>query len=64
MALQIIPQLSYATGQKNHSNMREAVTNTSFMESQLTDVWNFRQQACTAKIDASIAGVQWNFMIP
>ena len=61
--LQIIQQLGYAIGQKNHTGMKAVATNTNFMESRLTDAWNFPQQGCTVKIDAYIVGDQWNFMI-
>ena len=50
MELQIIQQLNYVIGQKNHSSMKEVVTNTSFMEFQLIDVWNFLLQVCIVKI--------------
>ena len=43
--------------------MKEVVTNTSFMEFQLTGAWNFHQQECIVKIDVFIVGDQWNFMI-
>ena len=41
----------------------EVVTSTNFMELALINAWNFLQQECIAKIDASIVGDQWNFMI-
>ena len=63
MAYQITLQSDFVIGQKNHSNMREAVTNTSFMESQLIDVWSFHQRACIVKTDVYIVGDPWNFMI-
>ena len=63
MELQIIQLLNYATGQKNHSEMKVHVTNTNSMESLLIDVWNFLLQVCIVKTDVSIVGDQWNSMI-
>ena len=48
---------------KNLSKMKVYVTNISFMEFQLTDAWNFLPLVCIVKIDVSIVGDQWSFMI-
>jgi hypothetical protein len=63
MVFPIIQQLDFVTGQKNHSSMKEVVTNTNFMEFQLIDAWNFHRLACIVKTDVCIVGDQWNFMI-
>jgi len=43
--------------------MKVIVTNTSFMEYLLINVWSFRQQVCIVKIDVFTAGDRWSFMI-
>ena len=63
MELQIIPQLRYVTGQKNHLEMRVHATNTSFMELVHIAAWSFLPQECIVKIDVYIAGDLWNSMI-
>jgi len=55
--------LSYAIGRKNHLEMKERATNTSFMELARIDVWNFLPQECIVRTDVYTAGDQWNFTI-
>jgi len=43
--------------------MKVVVTNTSFMEYPLIDVWNSLQLECIVKIDVCIVGDLWSFMI-
>ena len=63
MVYLIILQLSYAIGQKNHLEVKERATNTSFMELARIDAWNFLPQECIVRIGVYTAGDQWNFMI-
>ena len=63
MVYLIILRLSYAIGRKNHLEMKERATNTSFMELARIDAWNFLPQECIVRIDVYTAGDQWNFMI-
>ena len=63
MVYLIILRLGYAIGRKNHLEMKERATNTSFMELVRIDVWNFLPQECIVRIDVCTAGDQWNFMI-
>ena len=64
MVYLIILRLSYAIGRKNHLEMKERATNTSFMELVRIVVWNFLPQECIVKTDVYTAGDQWNSMIP
>ena len=63
MVYLIILRLNYATGRKNHLEMKERATNTSFMELARIDVWNFLPQECIVRTDVCTAGDQWNFTI-
>ena len=64
MVCLIILQLNYAIGQKNHLEVKEHATNTSFMELARIDVWNFLPLECIVRTDVYTAGDQWNSMIP
>ena len=64
MVYLIILLLNYAIGRKNHLEVKERATNTSFMELARIDVWNFLPQECIVRIDVCTAGDQWNSMIP
>ena len=64
MVYLIILRLSYAIGRKNHLEMKERATNTSFMELARIDAWNFPLLECIVRTGAYIAGDQWNSMIP
>ena len=63
MVYLIILRLGYAIGRKNHLEMKERATNTSFMELARIDAWNFLPQECIVRIGVYTAGDQWNFMI-
>ena len=63
MVYLIILRLGYAIGRKNHLEMKERATNTSFMELVRIDVWNFLPQECIVRTDVCTAGDQWNFTI-
>ena len=63
MVYLIILRLSYAIGRKNHLEVKERATNTSFMELARIDAWNFLPQECIVRIGVYTAGDQWNFMI-
>ena len=64
MVYLIILLLNYAIGRKNHLEVKEHATNTSFMELSRIDVWNFPLLECNVKTDVYTAGDQWNSMIP
>jgi hypothetical protein len=64
MEFLIMVPLNYVTIQKSRSKTMVIVTSTSFMESQHIVAWNFHLLECFVKIDASIAGVPWNFIAP
>ena len=64
MVYLIILRLGYAIGRKNHLEMKERATNTSFMELARIDAWNFLPQECIVRIGVYTAGDQWNSMIP
>ena len=63
MVYLIILLLNYAIGRKNHLEVKERATNTSFMELARIDVWNFLPQECIVRTDVCTAGDQWNFTI-
>ena len=63
MVYLIILRLGYAIGRKNHLEMKERATNTSFMELARIDAWNFLPQECIVRTDVCTAGDQWNFTI-
>ena len=63
MVCLIILQLNYAIGQKNHLEVKERATNTSFMELARIGVWNFLPLECIVRTDVYTAGDQWNFTI-
>ena len=64
MVCLIILRLNYAIGQKNHLEVKEHATNTSFMELARIDVWNFLPLECIVRTDVYTAGGQCNSMIP
>lgn len=52
-----------AIGQKSRLEMKAIVTNTSFMVSQPTGVWNSHLPECFVRIGVYIVGAQWNFIV-
>jgi hypothetical protein len=61
MVLQITRLWDYATGQKNHLEVKGRATNTSFMELARIGVWNFLLLECIVRIDVYTVGDRWNF---